>query len=109
MLDLRIELAADENNHNREPQPSHEADDRADRAVGFVEIAKVRSVPGEKGGSSNPSGRRERAAWGDPLPPRLCPAWAVSVNQSKGERDEHQQDRPRSNFQDQTRACRQLL
>ena len=44
-LDFRIQLAAEQNRDYREPDPGHEADDRPERAIGFVVAAEVRNIP----------------------------------------------------------------
>lgn len=47
MFQLGIELRADQQDDIRDPNPDHEADSGAERAVCLVEIAKVRRVPGK--------------------------------------------------------------
>ena len=45
MFHLRIELGAEQDDDDRDPDPGHEADDRAERAIGFVVAAETRHVP----------------------------------------------------------------
>jgi hypothetical protein len=44
MLDLRIELSSDQSDDDRQPDPSHKADDCAERTIGLVVAAKVRDI-----------------------------------------------------------------
>jgi uncharacterized protein involved in outer membrane biogenesis len=94
MLDFRIEFAADQNDDDRQPHPHHKADNGAQRAIGFVEGAKICCIPGEEGRGGKPGDRRKRTAPGDPLPARFGTAWAIPINESDPEGDEDQQDRP---------------
>ena len=48
VLDLGIELGADQHDDGREPQPNHETDDRAERAVGRIVVGEIGEVPGEQ-------------------------------------------------------------
>jgi hypothetical protein len=54
LLDFRIQLAAEQNRNYRQPDPGHEADDRAERAIGLVVAAEVRDVPGEQDRNRDP-------------------------------------------------------
>jgi hypothetical protein len=54
LLDLRIQLAAEQNRDYREPDPGHEADDCPERAIGFVVTAEVRDIPREQDRSCKP-------------------------------------------------------
>ena len=47
-LDLGIEFRTDEHDGGGEPHPGHEADDGAERPIGFVEFADVGGIPGEQ-------------------------------------------------------------
>ena len=40
VLHLGIELRAEQNDHDRDPDPGHEADDRAERAIGLIVAAE---------------------------------------------------------------------
>src|SRR5712672_874418 len=46
VLGFGVQLGPDQHHDDREPDPGHEADDRAERAVGFIETAEIGGVPG---------------------------------------------------------------
>jgi hypothetical protein len=48
MLDLRIELGADDDDDRGDPEPGHEAEDGTERSVSGVIRSERRDVPGEK-------------------------------------------------------------
>ena len=48
MLDLGVELGAQEHQDRRNPQPDHQADDSAERTVGSVIVGKACEIPGEQ-------------------------------------------------------------
>ena len=51
-----------------QPDPGHESDGRAERAIGLVVAAEIRRVPGEQDRQDDPGERSERTAPGDPTP-----------------------------------------
>jgi hypothetical protein len=42
---LCVELCSDENDDDRHPYPGHEADDRAEGAIGLIVAAEIGDVP----------------------------------------------------------------
>jgi hypothetical protein len=72
----------------------HEADDRAERAIGLVVAAKIRRVPGEQQRGGEPHDGREQAAWRDPAPFRLVAARAEAVEAGENEAHQNKQHRP---------------
>ena len=71
----------------REPDPGHEADRGAERAVGLVVVAEARDVPGEQHRADEPDGRGDAAAPGHPAPLRLVAARAVAIEAGEPEQD----------------------
>src|SRR5581483_633122 len=53
-LQRGIDLRADQDGDSGEPQPGHEADHGAKRAVGLVVGAEIGCVPGKQGGCGQP-------------------------------------------------------
>ena len=84
VLDLGIEFGADEDDRGREPHPHHQADHRAERAVGRVVVGEVRQVPGERGRDREPAKRGEHAADADPAPFRVRAATGRSDRAPRG-------------------------
>jgi hypothetical protein len=53
-VDCDIELGAEENDDERDPQPSHKDHDRTDRTIGLIVAGEVGGVPRKKVRSTEP-------------------------------------------------------
>jgi hypothetical protein len=89
MLDFRVELGAEQKHYYRNPHPGHKPDDRAQRAISFVEAPKIRCIPREQRRSGKSSDGGKSTTPGDPLPARFRTARAVPVDQRQRYRDQH--------------------
>src|SRR5216684_935312 len=98
MFHLCIELGAHQNDDDRDPDPGHEADDRAERAIGLVVAAETRDVPREQGRSSETYDGSRYAAPGNPAPSRLGAARTVFVKNGEPYCDKREEDRPSADF-----------
>src|SRR5207248_9828931 len=54
MLHFRVDLRPDQDHDRGNPEPGHKADDRAERAVGFVVVPEIRRVPREQSRRGEP-------------------------------------------------------
>jgi hypothetical protein len=72
MLDLGVELRAEQDHDHRDPHPHHHADSRAQRAIRGVIGSEIRYVPGEQRRGYESPDRRRGAADGKPGPARLA-------------------------------------
>ena len=84
---LGVELGADQYDQSREPNPCHEADHRAERAVGLIVAPEIGDVPRERHGADYPGDRCERAPPCDPPPLRMLAARSVAIDQREKQRD----------------------
>ena len=94
VLDLGIELGADQDDTEREPHPHHQADRGAERAVGGVVVGEVCQIPGEQRGARKPGERRHERADAQPFPARLAPARAITVEHRQRDQQAKKQRRP---------------
>src|SRR5438876_6409095 len=67
-LVLGVDLRPDQDDDGRDPDPGHEGDRRAERAVGLVVAGEIGGVPGEQQGHRDPQQGGAGAAQGDPPP-----------------------------------------
>src|SRR3954453_8748095 len=79
VLDFRVQFAAEQDHRYRQPDPQHEADHGAERAVGLVEGSEIGRVVGKGRRKYEPTHRGESAAPADPAPLRLVPTRAVTI------------------------------
>ena len=94
MLNLGIELRAEQNHDRGNPHPHHHADAGAERAIRRVVMSKACEIPRQQRRAYQPRCCGENAAQTDPLPARLPPARPVAVEQGKADDDDGQQQRP---------------
>src|SRR5690242_15686331 len=55
MLHLRVQLAAEQDDYGRDPQPNHEADAGAERAMRPTVAVECCDIPGKEHRGSNPN------------------------------------------------------
>src|SRR5205085_9662243 len=94
VLDLRIDLPADEKAEAGHVKPHHEDDDGAERAVGAAVGVEVVQVQAEAERSGKPEEDAKQRARRDPVPVLLFYVRAVVVHDAEGERHERECDRP---------------
>src|SRR6185437_1328889 len=90
-LGFSVELGDDQDDDHRNPHPHHEADDGPERAVGLVEAAEIRRVPGKERGGGEPAESGERASPADPAPARFGPARSEPEETGEPQRDQYQE------------------
>jgi hypothetical protein len=89
-----IKLGSEQHNDDREPNPKHECDDSAERAVGFVVVAKILRIPRKEYRNDQPRDGLNGAAPSDPAPLRLFAARPVAIKDRERQGDYYQQSRP---------------
>ena len=97
MLDLGVELGAEQDDDCRDPHPHHHADGRAKRAIGRVVCAEIGDVPGEQRRADQPSERRGGAPYRKPSPARLPAARPAAIDRGESDRRKEQKQRPPQN------------
>src|SRR5436190_23146125 len=94
MLDLRIELCAEQDDDRGHPHPHHETDRGTKGTVRRVIICELAEIPRQQSGAAEPCERCEHAADRQPLPARLSAARGKAVEHCQSDNDKSQQKRP---------------
>src|SRR6185312_10494485 len=94
VLDLGIELGAEQHDEGGEIDPHEEHDDGAERAIALVVAGEPTDIERKQRRCDDPEDRGSDGAPTHPAPFRLLARWREAVDRGKRHRDQRDQDRP---------------